>query len=79
MTTLIAIGAVLLAVVLTLLALLVLVGLRIMSRNTVDAEDYDYCDTCASEPAPLQGTEIDEAYKQRRHVKAHQPWGAIND
>ena len=77
MTTLIAIGAILLAVALTLLALLV--GLRIMSRNTADAEDFDYCDTCASEPAALQGTEIDEAYKQRRHVRAHQPWGAIND
>jgi hypothetical protein len=85
MTTLaIAIMSLALAVAFVLLALAVI--LHIASKNSVD-RDYDAEEidaqiasiAAASEPAALQGTEIDEAYKLRRHVKAHQPWGAIND
>lgn len=40
--------------VIALLILAAAVLLRMMSQNTVDAEEqFDYCDTCASEPAPL--------------------------
>lgn len=69
-------AAIILAVV---LLAIVAGGVWLIRRESRKPDEFDYCDVATSEPMPLQGTEIDEAYKQRRHVRAHQPWGAIND
>ena len=50
----------------------IFVGALVIRWANKRADYFDYCDTCASEPMPLDHPAT------REHVRAHQPWGSVD-